>query len=124
MFDLIPTSTILIIIFSLGITVLAIAIPIVLGLMNRRRAQQIMATGKPGQAIIRQLQDTGMRINDNPRVKVLLEVTIPGYAPYQIWKTVTVPMIRLPQVQPGAVVAVMADPAEPQNADKLGLLLQ
>ena len=124
MFNLIPTSTILIIIFSLGITVLAIAIPIVLGVMNRRRAQQIMATGKPGQAIIRQLQDTGMRINDNPRVKVLLEVTIPGYAPYQIWKTVTVPMIRLPQVQPGAVVAVMADPAEPQNADKLGLLLQ
>ncbi len=124
MFDLIPTSTILIIIFSLGITVLAIAIPIVLGVMNRRRAQQIMATGKPGQAQILQLQDTGMRINDNPRVKVLLQVTIPGYAPYQIWKTVTVPMIRLSQVQPGAVVAVMADPAEPQNADKLGLLLQ
>lgn len=124
MSNLFSTSIILTIGLSIGITLLAIAIPIIFGILNRRKAQQIMATGKPGQAQILQLQDTGMRINDNPRVKVLLQVTIPGYAPYQIWKTVTVPMIRLPQVQPGAVVAVMADPAEPQNADKLGLLLQ
>lgn len=124
MTNLFSTSILLTVGLSIGITVLAIAIPILLSVLNRRKAQQIMATGKPGQAQILQLQDTGMRINDNPRVKVLLQVTIPGYAPYQIWKTVTVPMIRLPQVQPGAVVAVMADPAEPQNADKLGLLLQ
>lgn len=124
MTNLFSTSILLTVGLSIGITVLAIAIPILLSVLNRRKAQQIMATGKPGQAQILQLQDTGMRINDNPRVKVLLQVTIPGYAPYQIWKTVTVPMIRLSQVQPGAVVAVMADPTEPQNADKLGLLLQ
>ena len=124
MFDYIPFTTILIIVFSLGITVLAIAIPIVLSLMNRRKTQQILATGKPGQAIIRQLEDTGMRINDNPRVKLLLEVTIPGYPPYQIWKAVTVPMIRLSQVQVGSVVQVMADPTQPGNADMLGLLLR
>lgn len=124
MSNLFSTSILLTVGLSIGITVLAIAIPILLSVLNRRKAQQIMATGKPGQAQILQLQDTGMRINDNPRVKVLLQVNIPGYAPYQIWKTVTVPMIRLPQVQPGAVVAVMADPTEPQNADKLGLLLQ
>lgn len=124
MFDFIPTSTILIIIFSMGITVLAIAIPIILGVMNRRKAQKILATGKQGQAVIRQLVDTGMRINDDPRVKVLLEVTIPGYPPYQIWKVVTVPMIRLSQVQVGSMVAVMADPTQPGNADMLGLLLK
>lgn len=118
------TSIILTVGLSIGITLLAIAIPIGLSLMNRRKAQQIMATGTPGQATIMQMQDTGMRINDDPRLKLLLQVQIPGYAPYQIWKTVTVPMIRLPQVQPGNTIAIMADPAQPQNADRLGLLLR
>jgi hypothetical protein len=36
----------------------------------------------------------------------------------------TVPMIKLPQVQPGLVVAVLADPADPTNPDKVGLLLK
>jgi len=83
-----------------------------------------METGKPGEATLLALEDTGMRINDNPRVQVVMEVRIPGYPPYQVTKAVTVPLIRMSQVQVGAVVGVMANPAQPNNPDKVGLLLR
>jgi hypothetical protein len=35
----------------------------------------------------------------------------------------TMPMIRMSQVQVGSVVKVVADPSEPENPDKVGLLL-
>jgi hypothetical protein len=71
-----------------------------------------------------QLEDTGMRINDDPRVAVTLEVRLPGYPPYQVRKTVTLPLIRMSQVQVGAVISVLADPTQPGNPDKVGLLLR
>ena len=90
---------------------------------RRKKAEQLMASGKQGTAKILSLEDTGMRVNDNPRVRLVLEVTIPGYTPYQVQKTLTMPLVRLAQVQVGSVVNVVADPDQPDNADKLGLLL-
>jgi len=112
------------VVFSCVVTIAAIGIPIWYFQNQRKKAEALMATGKQGEATILSLQDTGMRINDNPRVKVLLEIRIPGYAPYQIEKTVTVPMIRLSQVQVGATVGIIADPTQPNNPDKVGLLLR
>ena len=112
------------VVFSCVVTIAAIGIPIWYFQNQRKKAEALMATGKQGEATILSLQDTGMRINDNPRVKVLLEIRIPGYAPYQIEKTVTVPMIRLSQVQVGATVGIIADPTQPNNPDKVGLLLK
>jgi hypothetical protein len=91
---------------------------------SRKKAEVLLETGQQGQATILSLEDTGMLINNNPRVRIGLEVTVPGYPPYQVTKTMTVPMIKLPQVQPGLVVAVLADPADPTNPDKVGLLLK
>ena len=91
---------------------------------NQKKAAALMATGTQGEATILQLADTGMRINDNPRVAMLLDVRIPGYPAYQVQKTMTVPLIRMSQVQAGSVVAVMADPNQPANPDKVGLLLR
>lgn len=112
------------VVFTCVVTIAAIGIPIWYFQNQRKKAEALMATGKQGEATILSLQDTGMRINDDPRVKVLLEIRIPGYAPYQIEKTVTVPMIRLSQVQVGATVGIIADPAQPNNPDKVGLLLR
>ena len=109
---------------GLVITVAAIAIPIYIMRNNQKKMQNLVATGIQGEATILQLEDTGMRINDNPRIAVVLEVRLPGYPPYQVRKTMTVPMIRMSQVQVGAVVAVMADPTQPGNPDKVGLLLR
>lgn len=109
---------------SLVITAAAIGIPIYLIRQNQKKAQALMATGVPGEATILQLEDTGMRINDDPRVAVTMEVRIPGYPPYMVKKTVTLPLIRMSQVQVGSIVAVMADPTQPANPDKVGLLLR
>ena len=109
---------------SLVITVAAIAIPIYFYRNSRKKAEALMAVGTQGEATILALQDTGMFINNNPRVTVQLEVRMPNFAPYQITKTVTVPIIRMAQVQTGSVVQVMVDMSDPTNPDKVGLLLK
>jgi hypothetical protein len=109
---------------SLVITVAAIAIPIYFYRNNRKKAEALMATGTQGEATILSLQDTGMFINNNPRVMVMLEIRMPNRPSYQITKTVTVPIIRMSQVQVGSVVAVMVDMSDPTNPDKVGLLLK
>jgi hypothetical protein len=109
---------------GLGITAAAIGIPLYMMQNNRKKMQNLAATGKQGEATILQMEDTGMRINDDPRVALTMEIRIPGYPPYQIRKTMTLELIRMSQVQPGAVVAVLADPTDPTNPDKVGLLLR
>jgi hypothetical protein len=109
---------------SLGITAAAIAIPIYFYRNQRHRAEALMAAGLQGEATILSLQDTGMRINDNPRVTMQLEIQMPYGAPYQLTKTVTVPLIRLSQIQVGSKVPVMVDMSDPTNPDKVGLLLK
>jgi hypothetical protein len=109
---------------SLVITVAAIAVPIYFYRNNRKRAEALMASGTQGEATILALEDTGMLINNNPRVTILLEIRMPYGAPYQVKKTMTVPLIRLSQVQTGSVVQVMVDMSDPTNPDKVGLLLK
>jgi hypothetical protein len=91
---------------------------------NKQKAEALKATGKPGEATVLQLEDTGIRVNDNPRVNVLLEIRIPGYSPYQIQKTVTIPKVRASQIQVGSIVSVLADPTQTTNPDKVGILLR
>ena len=112
------------VICGLGITAAAIAVPIYMMRNNQKKLQNLAATGQQGEGTILQLEDTGMRINDDPRLAVTLEVRIPGFPPYQIRKTMTIPMIRMSQVQVGSVVAVLADPTQPTNPDKVALLLR
>jgi hypothetical protein len=120
--------TIAIVAVSLICTVVAVAagigIPLIMRRNQQKKVESIMATGKQGEATILSLEDTGMRINDNPRIKLLLEVRIYGYPPYRVQKTMTMELIRMSQVQVGNVVQVMADPSQPGNPDKLGLLLK
>jgi hypothetical protein len=108
----------------IGTTAIAIAIPIYLMRNNQKKLQDLAATGIQGQATVLQLEDTGMRINDDPRVAVTLQVQLPGYPPYVVRKTITLPLIRMSQVQVGSVVAVLADPTQPGNPDKVALMLR
>jgi len=109
---------------TLVITAAAIAIPFYLIRNNRKRAQELMTKGIPGEATILSLKDTGMRINDDPRVTVVLDIRMPNMAPYQVTKSVTIPLINLSQVQTGSVVAIVVDLFDPTNPDKIGLLLK
>lgn len=93
-------------------------------LVKRKRMEELIATGKQGTAVVLELSDTGTTINDNPRVKLLLEMHIPNYPPYQAQKTITLPLIYLAQVQAGATINVLADPEQPHNEKRIGLLLK
>jgi len=122
------TTIIITIVFVVLIVLIAIiagiAIPLWSMRKNKKKAEALMATGRQGEATILQLEDTGTRINDNPRMNVLLEVHIPGNPPYQVRKTVTIPLRRVALIQIGSVVSVLADPSQPANPDKVGILLK
>jgi hypothetical protein len=109
---------------GLVITAAAIAVPIYFYRNQRQRAEALMKVGTQGEATILSLQDTGMLINNNPRVTLQLEIQMPYGTPYPITKTVTVPLIRLSQIQVGSKVQVMVDMSDPTNPDKVGLLLK
>jgi hypothetical protein len=121
------TTIIIIVAFVVFVVLLAtagITVPLLSLRKKKKKAEALMATGSKGEATVLQVDDTGTRVNNNPRVSVLLEVRIPGYPPYQVQKTVTVPLVRLSQIQAGSVVAVMADPSQPTNPDKVGILIR
>ncbi len=113
---------------TLTITAAAIAIPIFIlrkmSANNRQRAEELAAVGVKGEATILAIQDTGMRINDNPRVAMVLEVHLPNMPAYQVQKTITISIVQLAQVQVGAIVGVLVDPSAPNNPDKVGILLR
>lgn len=50
---------------------------------KRDRVKEIVTYGKPGTATILKLTDTNVLINGNPRVKLMLEISIPNFAAYQ-----------------------------------------
>ena len=93
-------------------------------LLKARRINKIVTEGKQGKALILKLEDTGTRINDNPRVKLLLEIQIPNYPTYRAEKKITVPLINLSQVQVGSTVEIWADPEDPNNQKKIVLGLK
>jgi hypothetical protein len=109
---------------TLVIVAASIAIPFYIFRNNQKRAQDLMQNGTQGEATILSLQDTGMRINDNPRVQVELEIEVAMRPPYRVTKSVTIPLIRLSQVQVGSKVPVMVDLSDPTNPDKIGLMLK
>jgi hypothetical protein len=112
-----------------GITIVSVIIPIVitvvvlffvfrlLGNLNKasQATQQLLMTGVPATATILQLQDGGMRVNENPMVNVMLEINSAQFGKYQAVVQSIVPMIKLAQVQPGQMVNVKIDPSNPQR---------
>ena len=121
--------------FTIIITIVAVAIPCLLtvgifaGVIiwqrnQQKKAMNLAQNGIQGTATIMGLADTGMRMNDNPRVQLQMQIELPGQPPYTVNKTVTIPLIRLSQVQVGQQVVVFVDPADPTNPDKIALGLR
>ena len=79
------------------------------------QSNKLLTTGVPAQARVMQLADTGVRLNDNPQVKLVLEVHPMGQSPYQVEVSSFISMIKLAQVQPGQMVNVRYDPADPSK---------
>lgn len=74
-----------------------------------------LASGTPGQATILKVWQTGAMVNYNPQLGLLLEVRPPTGEPYQVEVKMVVPMVNIPQFQPGAVVPVKINPKDRQK---------
>ena len=90
----------------------------VIGLMVNRGAgstDNLLATGVSGTATLTGVTQTGMYLNEQPRIKMDLLVQLPGQVPYAAEHSEFVPLILLSRVQPGATLPVKVNPAQPQK---------
>jgi len=101
--------------YSLGVsgvlavasTLLLVGAPIVSAIHNNT----VLADGLPAQATILEVSDTGTTINDDPVVRLLLQVRPPDRPTFQAETERLISRLQIPQVKPGAVVQVKYDPA-------------
>jgi hypothetical protein len=80
---------------------------------GRKRKQRLEQAGvnAPGQII--SVRDTGVTVNDNPRVVLTLRVTPTDGAPFEVSKKQTVSRVSIPR--PGDSFVVRFDPEDPEN---------
>lgn len=78
-------------------------------------ARRLMKTGTPGTALIKEVKDTGVTVNDSPQVKLLLELKNSFGQRYETFVRTLVPRINPTRFQPGMVVPVMIDPNNEKN---------
>ncbi|MFL7792071.1 MAG: hypothetical protein AB8I69_08030 [Anaerolineae bacterium] len=94
---------------TIGITWLAIRL--VRKAMGPDRS--ILQNGIAAKAQILSVQQTGVMVNYQPQIAFLLEVYPPGDAPYQVQTKAVIPMVNIPQFQPGTEVPVKIHPTDP-----------
>jgi hypothetical protein len=77
--------------------------------------KKLLEEGVAAQATIIKIWDTGITLNDNPQVGMLLEVQPPDKEPFRVEMKSIISRIALPQIQPGSVVPVRYDPDNPSK---------
>ncbi|MFN8521261.1 MAG: hypothetical protein U0667_18190 [Chloroflexota bacterium] len=76
---------------------------------------QLLANGLPGSAFIREARDSGLVIQGDSVVELMLDVTPQGGAPYPVSTAALVPAAARARALPGATVALRIDPTQPTN---------
>jgi len=103
-----------------GVAVILI-VPLVLGVVFLKiirpmfQANALLKTGEPAQARVLRLWDTGVTLNDSPQVGLLLEVQRQNYPAYQVETKTFVSRLQTSQFQPGAMLNVRVDRADPNK---------
>ena len=106
---LIPIVVVVIIAVVFGLVFL----PMIRGSM---RSSKLMQTGVSAQAQILKVWQTGMSVNDQPQLGLLLQVQpTDGTPPFQAEAKKVVPLVQIPQFQPGGMLEVKYDPANPKE---------
>ncbi len=80
-----------------------------------RKAEALKRAGIRGQARILEASQTGTYVNEQPRVRLKLQIEAPGVTPFQAEKTVTVPLIALGALSSGRPLTVYLDRDQHQN---------
>ena len=84
------------------------------GAAKQAMAEELMRTGTKGVGTITDVRDTGITINNNPRIVITMRIEpTDGSAPVDRQKTVTVSRVQIPQI--GARYPAWFDPADPEK---------
>lgn len=117
--ELFTGTTILIVLAICGITAVSLAVTAgVMFLVLRvvRKAINpdpgILQKGIPAQARIVSVQQTGVMVNYQPQVAMQLEIYAPDGTTYQAQTRAVIPMVNIPQFQPGVEVPVKIHPTD------------
>lgn len=84
-------------------------------LSGEGEAKRIRRVGQAAEALVLGIEDTGMTLNDNPVVAFRLQVRPVNGEPYEARARGVVGRLDVPRIQPGAVLPVAVDPADPQK---------
>ncbi|MGK4005074.1 hypothetical protein WMF31_20775 [Sorangium sp. So ce1036] len=86
---------------------------------QQQEQRQLLQMGISCAARVLQYQETGMRVSqgaqDAYRLRLFLEVMPPGMPPYQVETVSLVSVMAAPRIQPGCIVTVRYDPANPRR---------
>ena len=77
--------------------------------------EHLKANGRAGTAVISDIRQTGMWVNENPQVEMDLQVTVDGIPPYTTTHRQVIEQIAIPRFQPGQTVPVLVDPENPTS---------
>lgn len=81
---------------------------------KKRKSENLVATGARAVGTITRVRDTGMTINDNPRVEMVFHVQpLDGAGAFEVSKTKTVSRVQIPQ--PGQRYPVWYDAEDPSS---------
>ena len=81
---------------------------------KKKKAESLLATGSKGAGTVLTVQDTGMTVNDNPRIAMTFRVEpLDGSPAFDVQKTKTVSRVSIPRQ--GERYPVWYDPADPSN---------
>lgn len=79
---------------------------------KKKKAEGLLANGSKGAGTVLSVQDTGMTVNDNPRVKMSFRVEpLDGSPAFDAQKTTTVSRVQIPRQ--GDRYPIWYDPQEP-----------
>jgi hypothetical protein len=102
--------------------VAVIVVPIVLRLArSSAQRQQLLQHGESAPATILQIAETGMRVNDQPQVRLLLDVRPTTRPAFQAQTTMLISYLQASMFQPGMMVEVKYDPNDTSKVTVSGV---
>ncbi len=107
------------------VIVAAVVIPVAIflgpGFMREMDRQRIMEEGVMADAVVIDLEDTGNRMNDNPEIRMTLDVTGKDGSTYRAVYTDYLSAVTLANYPPGTRVKVKYDAKDPAKVILSGI---
>ena len=88
---------------------------------GKKRRQRLEEAGVDAEAVLVAVQDTGMTVNDNPRVRLTLQITAAdGTGAFEVETKQTVSRVAIPRA--GEMFVVRYDPNDHDNFELVGAI--